>query len=121
MMNYILFEIGLMVSGLVLLGPRAIQENLEPWLSLWWDWAELHKDNDFEEVWYDWDCKNHHPAGWYDEEFETWLEEQEIDTCNKEAYMGLCELEKYLVRHKLVKRQLFWNHWVYQINKDKLY
>ena len=101
--------------------PMAIKESYEPWLSLWWDWAEQHRDNDFEEVWYDWNCANHHPAGWYDEEFERWLDENGFDPWKKGNYKAVCDLNKYLLRHKYIKRQCYWNHWVYQINEKALY
>jgi len=101
--------------------PMAIAESHEPWLSLWEEWAWKHKDNDFEDVWYDWNCTNHHPAGWFDEEFVDWLEEQGMDPYSHESYKAIQRLEKYLLKHKYIKRQLYWNHWIYQINKKALY
>ena len=124
-MNYIyfstLFQIGITITGLIFLWPYAAQEIHEPWISLWWEWATLHQDNDFEEVLWDWDRTHHHPEKWYDEEFEIWLVENGIDPSTREAYLGLCDLETYLLKHKFIKRMNYGNHWVYQINKDRLY
>ena len=114
-------ELGMAVVGLVFFGPRAIEETHEPWLSRWCDWAEQHLENDFEAVWYDWNCTNHHPQGWYDEEFEMWLDENGFEPWEKENYLALTKLEKYLVKHKYVKRMWYWNHPVYQINKKRFY
>lgn len=121
--TYIFQELILMATGLVFLLPRAIEESHEPLLSLWWDWAEMHKDNDFEFTPGDeWAGTNAHPAGWYDEEFEEYLDEVcGLDLSSKEIYSGLYELNKYLVKHKYVKRMNYWNHYVYQINTKKLY
>lgn len=118
--NYIIYEVGMMVVGLIFFGPMAIQEAHEPWFSLWLEWADMHKDNDFEYYWDEYNCYNNHPAGWYNAEFELWLDENGFNPYAKENYLALCDLEKYLIRHKYIKRQCHWGQYVYQIRKEKL-
>ena len=118
--NYIIREIGMMIIGLIFLGPMAIQEAHEPWFSLWLKWAHAHKDNDFECAWDPYNNSNHHPAGWYDEEFEIWLDENGFDPWAKSNYPKINDLNKYLLRHRYIKRQIYWNRYIYQIRKEKL-
>lgn len=111
----------LIMSTVIWFIPAAIEESHEPWLSLWWDWAEQHIDNDFPEVWDEYYWLDNHPAGWYNREFRTWLEKQGIDTAQYDNNAALWRLEKYLLKHKFIKRQFYWNQWVYQINAKNLF
>ena len=117
--NYIIREIGMMVIGLIFLGPMAIQEAHEPWFSLWLEWAHTHKDNDFEEAYDFYNNTNRHPVNWYDEEFEIWLDENGFDPWAGK-YSTIYDLHKYLFKHGYVKRQTYFNRYVYQIKKEKL-
>lgn len=120
MMSSILFEVCLMIAGLIVLGPEAINEMHEPMLfPLWLEWAEQHQDNDFREISYD--RTYNHPKNWYDEEFCFWLEVQGIYPHAEESYHQVNELHEYLTRYRYVKRKTYYHHWVYQINKNRLY
>ena len=124
MIDAILFtEFSFTVLGVIWFLPSALREHeinqLEPFFSLWWDWAELHKDNDFPATYGEYYTESIHEAGWYDLEFEQWLDE--IGAKPWDHFYKLCALERYLVKHKYVKRKCSWNHWVYQINKEKLF
>ena len=117
--NIILLEATVAIIGAVFLGPQAIEDSHEPWLSLWWEWAGQHLDNDFPAVWDGCNYNYCHPEGWYTLEFEEWLEEKGFDTSKKEIYLGLSNLENYLVKHKYIKRVYYWTY-MYKINREKL-
>ena len=121
----ILTELILAGLGTIFFLPSVIREykenQLEPFFSLWLQWAEIHQDNDFPFAGSEDYSEPIHPNGWYDLEFERWLDGIGINPWDQNNFHKLCALERYLIKHKYIKRQCYWNHWIYQINKEKLF
>ena len=123
MINIVLFtEISFTALGALFFFPSVIREQkickLEPFYSLWMRWATMNQNNPFPKA----DAFDYvdpiHEAGWYDLEFEQWLDEIGAEPWNN--YYKLYNLNKYLLKHKFIERKCYWNHWVYRINKEKL-
>lgn len=63
MFEIILRELVIMSAAIFFI-PQVIEERHEPLLSIWWDWAEMHRNNDFAAIEYDeWSNRTQHPRG----------------------------------------------------------
>lgn len=118
--NIILTESIISFMGIFFI-PIAMREIHEPLFSLWLDFAENHINNDFDYISSSSYGDADHPDGWFNIEFEKWLDEIGYPVYTHEGHISYMKLMNYLRKHHYIESKIYWNHYIYRINAKKVY